>query len=67
MLGIKSKLSVRSTIGAGMRVQGPCTFQDGLQIDGTVLGDVIAEGGQPSVLVIGEGGSVEGRSAPTTW
>lgn len=60
MLGIRSKLSVRSTIGAGMRVQGPCTFQDGLQIDGTVLGDVIADGGQPSVLVIGEGGRVEG-------
>lgn len=60
MLGMKSKWSVRSTIGAGMRVQGPCTFQDGLQIDGAVVGDVIAEGPQPSVLVIGEGGSVEG-------
>lgn len=60
MLGIKSRLSVRSTIGAGMRVQGPVAFQDGLQIDGAVLGDVIAEGSQPSLLVIGEGGSVEG-------
>ncbi|HOK12664.1 MAG TPA: polymer-forming cytoskeletal protein, partial [Ottowia sp.] len=60
MLGIKRQPSVRSVIGAGMRVQGPCTFLDGLQIDGTVLGDVVAEGGQPSVLVIGEGGSVEG-------
>ena len=60
MLGMKSKLSVRSTIGAGMHVQGPCRFQDGLQIDGTIIGDVVAEGGQPSVLVIGEGGRVEG-------
>ena len=60
MLGIKKQLPVRSTIGAGMRVHGGCCFQDGLQIDGAVVGDVIAEGGQPSLLVIGEGGSVEG-------
>ena len=60
MLGIKRQPATRSVIGAGMRVQGPCTFSDGLQIDGEVLGDVTAEGGQPSVLVIGEGGSVVG-------
>ena len=61
MLGIKRQPSVNSTIGAGMQVQGPCTFQGGLQIDGTVMGDVTAaESGQPSVLVIGENGSVEG-------
>ena len=60
MLGIKKAWTVRSTIAAGMRVTGNCVFQEGLQIDGTVLGSVTAEGGQPSVLVIGEGGSVEG-------
>ena len=54
MLGIKRQPATRSVIGAGMRVQGPCTFSDGLQIDGEVLGDVTAEGGQPSVLVIGD-------------
>lgn len=60
MLGIRKPWSVRSTIAAGMRVTGDCTFQEGLQIDGTVQGDVTAEGGAPSVLVIGESGSVEG-------
>ena len=60
MLGIKKPWSVRSTIAAGMQVAGDCSFQDGLQIDGHVRGNVIGEGGQPSVLVIGEGGSVEG-------
>ena len=60
MLGIKRQPATRSVIGAGMRVQGPCTFSDGLQIDGEVLGDVAAEGSQPSLLVIGEGGSVQG-------
>ncbi len=60
MLGLKRQPSVSSIIGAGMHVQGPCSFQGGLQIDGTVLGDVTAEGSQPSVLVIGEAGSVQG-------
>ena len=60
MLGLKRQPSVSSVIGAGMHVQGPCRFQGGLQIDGTVLGDVSAEAGQPSVLVIGEAGSVQG-------
>ena len=60
MLGLKKQPPVRSAIGAGMRVNGSCTFQDGLQIDGVVLGDVVADGEQPSVLVIGETGSVDG-------
>ncbi len=60
MLGIRKQPSVNSLIGAGMRVQGPCTFQGSLQIDGTVVGDVTAEGGQPGLLVIGESGNVQG-------
>ena len=60
MLGLKRQPSVSSVVGAGMHVQGPCRFQGGLQIDGTVLGDVSAEAGQQSVLVIGEAGSVHG-------
>jgi cytoskeletal protein CcmA (bactofilin family) len=60
MLGIKKQPTVRSAIGAGMRVMGDCVFEDGLQIDGAVVGSVSAHGGQPSVLVVGESGSVEG-------
>jgi len=60
MLGIKKQLSVKSIIGPGMRVDGPVSFQDGLQIDGTVLGDVKAAPNQPSLLVISETGSVRG-------
>jgi cytoskeletal protein CcmA (bactofilin family) len=60
MLGIRKQPSVNSVIGSGMQVRGPCTFQGSLQIDGTVVGDVTAEGGQPGMLVIGEGGSVQG-------
>ena len=61
MLGIKKPTpNVRSTIGAGMRVAGHCTFAEGLQIDGAVLGDVAGDEGAPSLLVIHEGGRVEG-------
>jgi cytoskeletal protein CcmA (bactofilin family) len=60
MLGMKKQLSVKSIIGPGMRVDGPVTFRDGLQIDGTVLGDVMAEAEQSSLLVISETGSVRG-------
>lgn len=61
MLGIKKQISVRSTIGAGMRVMGDCTFRDGLQIEGDVIGNVIAEPGASSVLVITDTGSVLGE------
>lgn len=63
MLGITKKQAptpVRSAIGAGMQVTGRCTFQDGLQIEGTVLGDVMGEEGASSMLLIHEGGRVEG-------
>ena len=60
MLGMKKQPPVRSAIGPGMRVTGDCTFQDGLQVDGTVLGDVIAAAGSPSALVVTGTGRVEG-------
>jgi len=60
MLGLKKQLSVKSIIGPGMRVDGPVTFQDGLQIDGTVLGEVRAAPDQPSLLIISETGEVRG-------
>ncbi|MDR0274846.1 MAG: polymer-forming cytoskeletal protein [Burkholderiaceae bacterium] len=60
MLGLKKQLSVKSIIGPGMQVNGPVTFQDGLQIDGTVLGEVRAAADQPSLLVITETGTVHG-------
>ena len=61
MLGIKKPTpNVRSVIGAGMRVTGHCTFAEGLQSDGVVLGDVASDEGTPSLLVIHEGGRVEG-------
>jgi cytoskeletal protein CcmA (bactofilin family) len=43
-----------------MRVQGECVFEGGLQVDGDIAGAVSSVGDQPSVLLIGETGRVEG-------
>lgn len=60
MLGIRKPLQIESTIGSAMRVAGPCAFQGGLEIAGNVTGDVQAEAGAPSLLVIAAGARVEG-------
>ena len=62
MLGIKKQASttIRSAIGAGMQVTGHCTFQDGLQVEGVVLGDVLGDESTPTLLVVREGGRIEG-------
>lgn len=62
MLGLKKHTATRSAIGADMTVTGPCSFQDSLQIDGQVHGDVQATpgGNGPSLLIIGETGQVQG-------
>jgi cytoskeletal protein CcmA (bactofilin family) len=61
MLGMKKQQpAVRSAVGPGMRVLGEITFQEGLQVDGTVMGNITAVQGQASALVITETGRVEG-------
>lgn len=60
MLGKKKQAQIRSSIGAGMRVAGDCSFQDELQVEGTILGDVQAEDNAPSVLRVQSGGRIEG-------
>ncbi|MDR2129366.1 MAG: polymer-forming cytoskeletal protein [Burkholderiaceae bacterium] len=60
MLGIKKPPSVKSIVGSGMRIEGPVTFQDGLQIEGVVAGDITAQSDQPNLLVIAEAGAVHG-------
>jgi hypothetical protein len=61
MFNQKKHPPMRNAIGAGMQVQGPCTFEDGLQIDGTVLGDVLPASEQSvSKIVIGPTGQVQG-------
>lgn len=61
MLGRKSKSTIDSLIGISTNIEGNVRFQGGLRIDGHVKGNVIAEGDEPSMLVISEHAKVEGE------
>ena len=64
MLGMKKQqittTPVRSAIGVGVRVTGDCVFEGALQLDGKVLGSVTGQGSEPTVLIVGESGNIEG-------
>ena len=61
MLGRKTKGTIDSLIGISTNIQGDVHFQGGLRIDGHVKGNVIADGDEPSMLVISEHAKVEGE------
>jgi cytoskeletal protein CcmA (bactofilin family) len=61
MLGRKNKGTIDSLIGISTKIQGDVHFQGGLRIDGQVKGNVIANGDEPSMLVISEHAKVEGE------
>ncbi|MCQ8894867.1 polymer-forming cytoskeletal protein [Limnobacter humi] len=62
MFSKKSKrmLPIQSLVGAGMHIKGDMKFKGGLRIDGEVDGNVVAEEGEKSLLVISETGRVRG-------
>ncbi|MBB3214592.1 cytoskeletal protein CcmA (bactofilin family) [Herbaspirillum sp. Sphag1AN] len=61
MLGRKSKSTIDSLIGASTNIQGDVNFKGGLRIDGQIKGNINAEQGQPSVLVISEHAKIIGE------
>lgn len=61
MLGRKNKSTIDSLIGISTSIEGNVRFQGGLRIDGQVKGNVVAEGDEPSMLVISEHAKVEGE------
>src|SRR5262249_44685225 len=52
--------TIDSLIGMGTRIEWNLTFQGGLRIDGTVVGDVKALDGAQGMLVISEHARIEG-------
>ncbi|RFP10682.1 MULTISPECIES: polymer-forming cytoskeletal protein [unclassified Duganella] len=54
-------IDMDSLIGAATRVQGDLLFRGGMRIDGEVIGNIVAEAGYPSYLVIAEHARVEGE------
>lgn len=61
MFGKKKQPPIRSLIGEGTVIRGELRFTDGLRIDGEVVGDVIGDGSQPSILVISEKARITGK------
>lgn len=61
MFGHKTKNTIDSLIGLSTRIEGNLYFKGGLRIDGHVKGNVIAEAGETSMLVISEQAVVEGE------
>jgi len=61
MFGRSNKNTIDSLIGQSTSIEGDLHFKGGLRIDGKVKGNVIAEEGQQSLLVISENARVEGE------
>jgi cytoskeletal protein CcmA (bactofilin family) len=61
MLGRKTKSTIDSLIGLSTTIEGNVHFKGGLRIDGHVKGNVIADPGEFSMLVISEHAKVEGE------
>lgn len=61
MFGWKKQPAIRTLVGEGTVVDGEIRFTDGLRIDGEVNGNVLATGGERSLLVIGEKALIAGH------
>lgn len=56
----KPQSRIDSLIGNGTRIEGDIFFAGGLRVDGEIKGNVRAENGQPSTLVLSEQARIEG-------
>lgn len=59
----KSKIKsskIDTLIGQGMQITGDIKFEGGLHLDGSIVGNAIAENGGNSVFVVSDKGRVEG-------
>ena len=60
MFNNKKQPAIRSLIANGSHITGNIRVTDGLRIDGVMVGDISAEEGRSSLLVISETASVTG-------
>ena len=61
MFNRKVKSTIDSLIGSTTSIHGDVHFKGGLRIDGHIKGNILAEEGLPSMLVISEKAKVEGE------
>ena len=60
MFSKKKQPPIKSLIAEGTRITGGISFSEGLRIDGQVAGDVLADEGHRSLLVISESARIQG-------
>ena len=60
MFGKKIQPPIKSLIAQGSRIDGDLKFNDGLRVDGEVVGNITGSTEQPSILVISEAAAVQG-------
>ncbi len=60
MFNKRKQPPIRSLIAHGSHISGDYRFNDGLRIDGDLVGDIRANEDQPSILVVSETASVTG-------
>ena len=56
-----AKNPIDNLIGAATRIEGDLLFCGGLRIDGHVRGNVTGEPGEPTHVVLGEAGRIDGE------
>lgn len=61
MFAKKNQPTIKSLIASGSHIEGNVHFVDGLRIDGHVTGDVRANPGDASILVISETAVITGQ------
>jgi cytoskeletal protein CcmA (bactofilin family) len=61
LFGKKAQPPIRTLIGEGTVLRGEVRFAEGLRVDGEIHGDVLADDGAPSVVVVSENAKIHGR------
>lgn len=64
MFGKKTKFSsarIDTLIGQGTEINGDLVYAGGLHVDGRINGNVVAEEGSSSILILSEFGHIEGE------
>jgi cytoskeletal protein CcmA (bactofilin family) len=61
MFNKKKQPPIKSLIAEGTQIEGNMVFSEGLRVDGTIIGNVLASDGGASILVISDSASITGE------
>lgn len=61
MFNKKKQPPIKSLIAEGTQIEGNMTFSEGLRVDGSIIGNVLASESGASILVISDSASITGE------